>query len=48
MLFTEMVSGTPDSDIRTFECIAADCIEKLPIKIDVMSWINSSGLRPPT
>jgi hypothetical protein len=48
MLFTDVVLGTPDSDMRTFECIAADEIEKLPVKTNVMSWINSSGLRPPT
>lgn len=46
MLLAEM-AGTPHSELRTLECIAADGDEKLPSRIDVMSWINSRGLRPP-
>jgi hypothetical protein len=47
-MFSGMASGPPGFDIRTLEGIACDHIEKVAVKTNMMSWINSSGLRPPT
>jgi hypothetical protein len=47
MMFTLMVSGPPGFDIRTFECIACDCVEKAATRTKMMGWIGSRGLRPP-
>ena len=48
MMFTAMISGPPGFDIRTFECIACDDIEKVATGTNMMGWINSRGLRPPS
>jgi hypothetical protein len=48
MMFTGLESGAPGFDIRTFECMACDFIEKVIAGTEMMGWINSSGLRPPS
>jgi hypothetical protein len=48
MMFFVLISGPPGFDIRTFKCIACDHIEKVVVRTNMMNWINSSGLRPPT
>ena len=47
MMFTGLTSGPPGFDIRTFECIACDYVEKVATGTTMMGWINSRGLRPP-
>jgi hypothetical protein len=47
-MLTGIVSGPPGFDIRTFECIACDFVETLAADRDIMAWVNSRGLRPPT
>jgi hypothetical protein len=48
MMLTGIVSGPPGFDIRTFECIACDFVETLAADRDIIAWVNSRGLRPPT
>jgi len=47
MMFTAMISGRPGFDIRTFECIACEYVEKVATGTSMMGWINSRELRPP-
>jgi hypothetical protein len=47
MIFTGMISGPAGFDIRTFECIACDFVERVATGKNMMAWINSGGLRPP-
>jgi hypothetical protein len=46
-MFTGMEWGPPGFDIRTFECMACDYVEKVTTGTKMMGWINSKGLRPP-
>jgi hypothetical protein len=49
MTFSILISGPPGFDIRTFKCTACDHIEKVVVvRTNMMKWINSTGLRPPT
>jgi hypothetical protein len=48
MIFNGMVLGPPGFDIRTFGCIVCDYAEKVVIGTNIMGWINSRGLRPPS
>jgi hypothetical protein len=43
MMFTGIVSGPEGVDIRTFECVSCDHLEKVAIKTDAMGWITFSG-----
>jgi hypothetical protein len=43
MMFTGIVSGPAGVDIRTFECVSCDHLEKIAIKTDAMGWITFSG-----
>ena len=43
MMFTGIVSGPEGGDIRTFECVSCDHLEKVAIKTDAMGWITFSG-----
>lgn len=48
MMFTGMVSGPPNFDIRMFECLACDHVEKVATGANMMGWINSRALLPPS
>jgi hypothetical protein len=48
MLFTGMVLGPPGFDLRTFECLACSYAETVLVGTNMMGWINSSELRPPS
>ncbi len=48
MMFTGIVSGATGVDIRTFECVSCDYLEKVVVEIDLTGWINFSVSRPPT
>lgn len=43
MMFTGIVSGPEGVDIRTFECVSCDHLEKVAIKTDPTGWITFSG-----
>ena len=48
MMFTAIASGPAGVDARTFECVSCDYLEKVAVETDLMGWINSRWLRPPT
>ena len=47
MMFTGIASGPAGFDLRTFECVMCNYAEDVPVKTNMMGWINSSELRPP-
>jgi hypothetical protein len=45
MMFTGI--GVAGFGLRIFECVMCDYAEKVPVRTNMMGWINSRELRPP-
>jgi hypothetical protein len=43
MIFTGIISGPVGVDVRTFECVSCNYLEKVAIETDQMGWIRFSG-----
>jgi hypothetical protein len=48
MMPTGIASPPSSFDLRSFECLEGDhAVETVPVKANMMGWINSRELRPP-
>lgn len=48
VMFTAIASEPVDDDLRTLECVMCDYAKDVRVHKDMMGWINSRELRPPS